>query len=286
MLQVISEISVNGFVSGSGPTCNEDSIFSSENVLVVIDGATGLNGIHLTNEGSDAAWLSRRLRDFLKSELTNVDMTVPDILKRAAKQIKKELDEKGYYRFENAYPSAGIAVVRQNNGFLECFSLGDVPVMVSDKSGNVRYICDEALSKRDEEVIEKMKKIHEQTNCTVAEARQRVSDILLKNRLEMNQVGAYYIFEPTGAGIDHIKNDNIPLKDISEISLMTDGYYAALSCFNIIKNREEFMRFLADGKAEEILSSLKALAFHDSNLNQFPRFKIMDDASVIVARIE
>ncbi len=285
MFQVISEISVNGFVGDFVPTCNEDSVFSSENFLVVIDGATGLNGVHLTNDGSDAAWMSKRLRDILKSGLRSPDMTIPDILKTAADQIKCELDDMGYSRLENSYPSAGMALIRQIDNYLECFSLGDVPVLLYEKNGSVRFICDDALSKRDEKVIEKMRELRERTNCTIAEARQKVSDILLKNRLAMNQKDAYYIFEPTGAGIDHITSEKVPSKDVCAVALMTDGYYSALSCFNIVSSREKFMRDLADGKAEEILSSLKSLAFNDSNLNQFPRFKLMDDTSVIAAKI-
>lgn len=284
MLKTISKLSINGFVSGKGEVCNEDSVFSSENVLVVIDGATGLNGIHLTDSDTDAAWLSQRLCSLLGEGLSDLSSAVPEILKRSAAQLKTELDEMGYDRYENSYPSAGVAVARLNNGMLECFSLGDVPVVVTKKDGSLLYICDGALSARDDKVIEKMKSIHEQTGCTVAQARQQVNDILLKNRLEMNQKGAYYCFEPTGAGIDFITHKDIPIEDISLIALMSDGFYAAVSCFKIISGNEELMRQLTDGKAEEILHSIKSLAHEDTDLNRFPRFKIMDDSSVIAAK--
>lgn len=286
MFKIVSELSENGYIEGTGYTCNEDRIFSSDYFLVVVDGATGLNGIYLTNEGSDAAWLSKNLCDFLIAELSDIEMTVPEILKKTAKQLKSRLDKMGYENISNSYPSAGIAIVRQNRNFLECFSLGDVPILISDKNGNTICICDEALSNRDEQVIKRMKEIHLQTGCSVAEARKMVSDILLKNRLEMNQDGAYYVFDPTGAGIDYITTDTIPLENISDIALMTDGYYAALSCFNIVKSQDEFMNLLGNGKAKEIFNSIKSLAFEDRDLNEFPRFKVMDDASVIVANIK
>lgn len=284
MIKIISQLSVNGYVSGKGEVSNEDRIYSSENLLVVIDGATGLNGIHLTESDTDAAWLSQRLCSLLSEWLPDTGSTVPEILKRAAAQIKSELDKMGYDRYDNSYPSAGVAIARLNKNTLECFSLGDVPVIITQKDNNLRYICDGALSARDDKVIEEMKKIHEKTGCTVAQARQQVNDILLKNRLEMNQEGAYYCFEPTGAGIDFITHEDIPIEDVSHIALMSDGFYAAVSCFKIINSRKELMRQLAYGKADSILNSLKSMAYEDNDLNRFPRFKIMDDASVIVAK--
>ncbi len=284
MLKTICQLSVNGYISGKGEVSNEDSVYSSDNFLVVVDGATGLNGIHLTDKDTDAAWLSQRLCGLLSEWLPDTGSTVPEILKRAAAQIKSELDEMGYDRYDNSYPSAGAAIARLNKDTLECFSLGDVPVIVTQKDNSLRFICDGALSARDDKVIEEMKQIHERTGCTVAQARRQVNDILLKNRLEMNQEGAYYCFEPTGAGIDFITHEDIPIEDIANIALMSDGFYAAVSCFKIISNKEELMRQLADGKANDILNSLKSLAYADNDLNRFPRFKIMDDASVIAAK--
>lgn len=286
MLKTITKLSVNGYVSGKGEVANEDSVFAAKSFLVVIDGATGLNGIHLTDKDTDAAWLAQRLCELLSHDLSDLSASVPEILKKAAAQIKSELDAMGYDKYENSCPSAGAAIARLNGDKLECFSLGDVPVIISKKDGSVKYICDGALSARDDKVIEQMKAIHDKTGCTVAEARQQVNDILLKNRIEMNQDGAYYCFEPTGSGIDHITHEEVPLADISAIALMSDGFYAALSCFKIVSDQAQLMRLLTDGKAEQILNSLKSLAHEDCDLNRFPRFKIMDDSSVIVAKPE
>lgn len=286
MLKTISKLSINGFVNGKGEVCNEDRVFADERFLIVIDGATGLNGIHLTDNYTDAAWLSDRLCELLSRELFDLNASIPEILEKSAVRIKTELDAMGYDKYENSYPSAGVAIARLSGNHLECFSLGDVPVIIAKKDGSVRYICDDALSVRDDKVIELMASIHEQTGCTVAETRQQVNDILLKNRLEMNQEGAYYCFEPTGAGIGHITNDRIPLAETAAIALMSDGFYAALSRFKIVSSREELMQLLINGKAEEILNSLKMLAHEDHTLNRFPRFKIMDDSTVVVAKLQ
>lgn len=285
MIKTISALSANGYVSGKGEVYNEDSIYSSENFLVVIDGATGLNGIHLTDKGTDAAWLSQRLCGILSDRLSDTGCAVTEILKNAAALIKSELDALGYDKFEDSYPSAGVAIARLNGNTLECYSLGDVPVIITKKDGGLLYICDSALSARDNKVIEEMKRLHEETGCTVAKARLLVNDILLKNRLEMNREGSYYCFEPKGDGIDHVTHLDISADDAAFIALMSDGFYSAVSCFKIIDGNEELMRQLADGKAEMIVDSIRTLAHGDEDLNTYPRFKIMDDTSVVAAKM-
>ena len=280
MFKVISSICEKGSAD-----FNEDSILVSDNYLAVIDGATGLNGIHLTQDGSDAAWLSRRLCELLKDGLSNLSIAVPETLKSAASTIKAELDNLGYNKFENSYPSAGVAIVRQKNDNLECFTLGDTPILLLYKDKSVKCFCDDSLVKLDDTVIKRMVEIHDQTGCTILEARKQVNDILIENRMKMNHKGGYYIFEPSGAGIDFIKSLSVPKADIEAVALMTDGYYAVLSCYDIITDPDKLMQSLLAGKAHDLLNSLKELAYEDNDLNRYPRFKVMDDATVIAAKL-
>lgn len=280
MFDVISAICEKGSAD-----FNEDSILSSNDFLAVIDGATGLNGIHLTPEGTDAAWLSKRLCELLKDGLSNLDVAIPKTLKSVAVTIKTELDNYGYSRFENSYPSAGVAIVRQKNENLECFTLGDTPILLLYKDNSVKCFCDDSLVKLDDTVIERMVDIRNKIGCTILEARKQVNDILLENRMKMNHKGGYYIFEPSGAGIDFIKSLSVSIADIEAVALMTDGYYAALSCFDIITDPRKLMQSLLARNSHDLLDQIKELAYEDNELNRYPRFKVMDDASVIVAKL-
>lgn len=277
MFEIISAISV------SGNKCNEDAILCSDKFLVVVDGATGLEGIHLTDANSDASWLSNRICELLEKSLDQTDIKITDILKMAAKTIKFELDNMGYDAYAKAsYPSASIAIVRQNKNYLECFTLGDAPIFLSINS-EINCIYDDTVSMRDNAVIDKMIAIHKETGCSMIEARKEIDNLLLINRREMNQEGAYYIFEPSGAGIDNAIMKTILSNNVQFVSLMTDGFLAIESCYNIVNSHESLMKSLIEGKSEILLSMLQKRSKKDSALELYPRFKLIDDASVIVA---
>lgn len=277
MFKVISAISEKGGLY------NEDAFVYSDTYFVVIDGATGLNGIHLTPGPTDAAWLAGRLAQLLKEKLPDTDAPVPGILKSAAAILKRELDALGYDRYEKAYPSACVSVARVREDLLECFTLGDAPVFVFMNDQTVCCLHDDSVARRDARVIDEMIKIHQCTGCTVAEALVQVQDHLKKNRQEMNRHGAYYIFEPTGQGIDHMQAKTFLLSDILSAALMTDGFYAVLSTYGLVKDQRGFMRALNEGQAEKLLNELKTRSFQDPGLNRYPRFKIMDDATILFA---
>lgn len=198
MFEIISAI------TKQGGKCNEDAILFSKKYVAVVDGATGLENIHLTDAESDAAWMSHRLCELLKKNLPNTRVTLKSILRKAAYTIKLELDALGYKSHSTSYPSASVAIIRQKGNFLECLTLGDTSIILST-NGQIRHIYDETVALQDKIVIDRMVDIHTQTRCNVCEARQEVDNQLLKNRHQMNKRGAYYIFEPTGKGIGHSK---------------------------------------------------------------------------------
>lgn len=277
MFEIISAI------TKPGGQCNEDAILVSREYMVVVDGATGLEKIHLTNAESDAAWMSHRLCELLEEYLPNTHVSLVNILGKAARAIKRELDGFGYTAHPRAYPSASVAIARQRGKLLECLTLGDAPIFLT-LSRQVKVIYDNSVALRDKVVIDKMIDIHNQTGCDVSEARQKVSEQLLENRRQMNKPGAYYIFEPTGRGIKHSKTCVFRRADVQFISLMTDGFSAAQSCYRLVNSREELMIQLIHGEADKLLESLEKESYSDPQFNRFPRFKLMDDASVIVAR--
>lgn len=65
---------------------------------------------------------------------------------------------------------------------------------------------------------------------------------------------------------------------------MTDGFSAVQSCYRLVDSYEEMMAYLVRGRADELLASLEKQSREDPTFNRFPRLKLMDDASVIVAR--
>ena len=48
--------------------------------MFIIDGASGLNGLHLTDFPSDAAWLAEKLSQGLKEHLLHTELPLSQIL--------------------------------------------------------------------------------------------------------------------------------------------------------------------------------------------------------------
>ena len=272
---------ISSFCEKGSASVNEDAIFVSDNCLAVIDGATGLNNIHLTSSDSDAAYLSNRLSELLNE--SNLD-DIPATLKEAAFIIKQELDALGY-DLENSYPSAGIAIAKINDDMLDCYTLGDPLILLKHKNSAMISIQDKSLVELDDLAINKMIELHEKTGCSIFKARQQINDLLIENRLKMNTPDGYYIFDPTGVGIDYINYFSIPVEDVKSIALMTDGFYAVQFCYNIVEDNKELLNLLLNNKIDFLIDKLKELSYNDDNLNIYPRFKVMDDVSIIVSKI-
>ena len=281
-------INIISAFSEQGNKYNEDSFFYSDNFFVVIDGATGLNEKKLTSSKTDAAWLAQRLKKLLKKDLANLNCSVVDILKKEAQIIKSELDNMGYNMFTSSefYPSACVSIVRINKNNLECYSLGDSPIFIIKRNNDLITLYDNSVELMDNRVLSQMINLHKKTGCSIYCARNNavINDMLINNRSKMNQNNSYYIFEPTGIGIDHIKKTIVPLTDISAFALMTDGFYSVLSTYKIVQGNRELMYQLINGKALNLFYQLKELAYADTTFNKYPRLKMIDDATVIVAK--
>lgn len=282
MIKIISAF------SKSGNKYNEDAFICSDVFFVVVDGATGLNNIKLTSSETDAAWLANSLCELLKRDLINTDESITKILHKEAFVIKKELDYIGYnqVKYSNYYPSACVSIVRINKQNLECYTLGDSPILILKKDGKVICLRDNSVDKMDKKVLSQMVNLRQRTGCSISYARQNrnINDMLMNNRLKMNQKGAYYIFEPTGQGINQIKKIILPLSEILAFALMTDGFYSVLSTYNIVKTNKELMIQLLNGNANNLYNTIKTLSFEDTTFNKYPRFKPIDDATIIVAK--
>ncbi len=281
-------INIISAFSKRGNKYNEDSFIYSDNSFVVVDGATGLNGIKLTSSETDAAWLAKRICDLLRKDLMDSSNSINKILKKEANIIKSELDNLGYKQFKhsNIYPSACVSIVRINGKNLECYTLGDSPILILKKNNELISLYDNSVEKMDKKVLSQMINLRRRTGCDISYARQyqSINNMLIENRLKMNTKKSYYIFEPTGQGIDHIKKTIIPLSEILAFTLMTDGFYSVLSTYNIVKTNEDLMLRLLEGNALQLFNNIKFLSSSDITFNKYPRFKPIDDATVIVAK--
>jgi len=262
-----------------GATHNEDAIYTCEKFAFVIDGATGLLKENISDMASDAQWFSQTLKKYLIENLTNCSLSIKDIIKNAILEINKKYDHfKGADKITSK-PSASIALFRINKDILEYFILGDCSLIIRYKTNNLKHLKLDDLSKLDKANIKKMKKIATQKSINVIEARSLINDSLVKTRLSQNTEGSYWIISDNLEAVNHSLCGNIPIKNISQIVGLSDGFSQIFDKFKFY-TKKELLQLLNTSSIEDIYKTLWRLQEEDKFCNNYPRFKIRDDASI------
>lgn len=271
-----------------GSSVNEDALTYGADFGIVIDGATGLNGIHLTSGESDAAWMSSRLAGLLSQELAESSAGTADVVRHCAARIRDELVGFGYDADDpDAFPSACVSIVRLLDDALECYVLGDSPlyVQMKDRDGGYVELYDRSVPNRDGAIVARMKELSRTENCSVREALAFVGDSLRKNRSERNTEGAYWVFDPTGTGADRALVERFKLDEVKSVTLMTDGYYDVFDTFGIVGSVDELLAAEEPKDVDALLARMVEAAGSDPDFSRYPRFKQMDDATVLRLRV-
>jgi len=262
-----------------GQTHNEDAVFVCDKFGFVIDGATGLLKENISSMPSDAQWFSQTLKNYLIEHLPNLSISLKTVIKNAIIEIDKLYNQFDGSKMVKSKPSAGIALFRINNNILEYFILGDCSLIIRDNKNKLKHLKLDDLSKLDETNINKMKKIATEKNINVIEARSLINDHLIKTRLSQNTKGSYWIISDNPNATKHALCGNIALKNITQLVGLSDGFSQIFDKFNYY-TKEELLQNLCNLPIEKIYKTLWNLQEEDKFCNNYPRFKIRDDASI------
>lgn len=263
----------------------EDRMGWGDHFLFVIDGASGLTPAHVTKGDSDAAWLAEGLRRSLLKLLPQENYETVEILSLCAEELKQEYSKnwEQYYHTDPDYPSAGIAIVRQRRDRLECFALGDCTVAVERVDGTIQTLEETELSQLDRSALAEMVSLSRKTGCTILEAKQALNDVLIHNRNLRNHEGGYWIFDPSGKGIPHGRTMGIPISEFKAITIMTDGFSQLIEPFGVASSAEDLHRMMTSAGIATLAGQLFARQEADANCGEYPRFKMRDDTTAILA---
>ncbi len=273
----------------AGHLTNEDSFLIGKSYVAVIDGATGLEGIHHTDANSDAAWLSVRLCELLREPLEDVTRSIEEILSDCASRLKQELISMGYedHAAEYLFPSACVSILRVQPEALEYYLLGDAPIVLMDAAEKTSLYRDSTVPLRDQSVIQSVLENAHKNGTSFITELPKAKDNLRFNRTQMNQSEGYAIFNPYGTGINKAVHGTIPVSELAlplSFSLFSDGFEELISLYHTY-TPAELQSLLEKGEALQVYEKLKALALAEDSMNQYPRLKDLDDATAVWGRI-
>ena len=273
------------FATKAGLVHNEDAVYADPDLLIVMDGASGLNGIHLTPAPTDACWLAGETVSRLADRLKRPENSIPQALADTAAELKAQMFSYGYQDDPFAFPSGSLMLAREAGDRIELFSLGDCTALAAfhdDRS--VLHFHDDAVTRLDGMVLSGAAELAREKGISVADALPHFHGMLVGNRMQRNKEGGYWIFEPAGLGIHHGQSLLLPKAEVRSLALMSDGFYDIVEQEDGPTHRQ-LLEWLETAPADELIRQLFAQLEKDPQLNRLPRFKTKDDATVAFARV-
>ncbi|MBR2891402.1 MAG: hypothetical protein IKC22_03375 [Bacilli bacterium] len=249
---------------------NEDRFIVGNNYWIVIDGATPL--IKKNNEN-----LARYMVDYIKK---NIDKYKGRIKDRLIKLSSDLYDELKLVSNDAAYkPSASLAYVELIDEVFYVGVLGDCEVTIKTNNNEIIRCFKDDLSKLDAISLTRLQEEASKRNINVKDARKYIIDTLIKHRRLINQSGGYQAYTISDNLEFREYSFSIESKKVKEIYLYSDGFSASFQQLKIYDKHEDLFKHTLDIKLE--VEKIVKTAFSDGNCNKYPRFKKIDDITII-----
>ena len=244
---------------------NEDAIVIKDDLFVVFDGATGLR--EKTTDKSQASEMVLVMKKALETSKI-------DDFEAFLYQLAIDLQVTYNYTGDKSMrPSASLAALHIKDNMAYLYQLGDCAI--SYETNQLHRFSDQRLVKLDH--IGKKLLVHYMKETDFNHAITLVKPTLIKHRNLLNEPNGYMAFQPNLVPEFIVKKQIIRLKHLTSFLIYSDGYYSARDTFNLFNNHQTFFC----SNIEQTISNIKLRAYEDNQLISYPRFKIIDDISVI-----
>lgn len=249
---------------------NEDRFIIGKNYAVVIDGATPLKKSRSFNE---ANWMV----DYIKKHFNRYKGCVKNRLERLSEDVYRELALKTYD--EDYLPSASACWIEFSNSKLTIGILGDCEVTAISKEGLISRFFDDRLEILDKKAIAEMVDIAKEKNIHINTARQYIEETLVKHRKLANKPQGYPALLPSPKAKINEKKYEIETGNLKTVYLYSDGFSQAFNNLKIYSSHTEMFKKITD--VDEEIKKIKDVSFSDGRYDLYPRFKKIDDITVV-----
>ena len=246
---------------------NEDRFVVSKCVYGVIDGATELSVDYSVKRKTSASVLSA----FLKKELEKFrGGDISEYLQR----LSRVCYEDGF-----APASCGVALAVVDGNCVTFYCLGDCEIVFKTTDGGIHRLKQEKITELDESAICVLKNIAKDKGISIKQARPLINDILIKNRNMKNTPNGYDVFEPMEKPMFTPLIYSVDRNLLDRAFIFTDGFSVSFSQLGLLNS----YRNLFDEGVDvlDVCKSIKNVLKADYDFNKFPRFKLVDDITVV-----
>jgi hypothetical protein len=256
---------------GSGS--NEDWVFASSSLIVMIDGATARTETGCVH---GITWYATQLGSALSSLAS--DRKIP-LTQALAMAIRHVADQHRQCDLSHpGAPSAAIAALRWNERSLEYLILGDITVVL-DVSGQLQIVTDGRVDRTATNERATANRFPIGTpEKNEALIRMKRAELAARNRPDGYWIAAS---DPTVA--EHAITDTTPATELRRLVALTDGAARIVVLFELM-DWTGLLDLLAESGPNEVIRRTRALEAADPLGQRWPRNKRSDDATIVFAQ--
>ena len=249
---------------------NEDRFVIGKNYYMVIDGATPLIK---ENNFNEACWMV----NFIKKNIDKYNGPIKNRL--------YELSIEGYNKLpvktkdEDYLPSASLSYIEFDDEYIYAYTLGDCEVTIKTKDDKIIRCFNDELSKLDNIAINELIEHSKEKKIHLSKARPYITSTLIKHRKLINKENGYSAYTLSPNPIINMSEYKIKKDNVKEIYIYSDGFSQAFENLNIYSSHYEM--FKNDLNIEDEINKIVYTSFNDKYCDQYPRFKKIDDITII-----
>lgn len=283
-----ARLHIEALRSVSAGSINDDCIGFSSTAAWVIDGATDVLERPLIDDRSDAAWIAHAICDWLSKHSDASRCSLEDLIIELSHFLSEQFAQ-GARRQPRArweYPSAAGLIVRLTGDDLEFVSLADCALLVEYQDGHVQRF---GAAARTASISGNKHALLRSNAHTMSLQRAGLRDTRLvkdrEARSRLNLDPGYGVLSITPPPARYVVKGRIKSKRIRRFLLASDGYMRLVDLFGLFDNHSLLQASFEQGP-EQMMGQLRKLEEVDKECLAYPRTKVSDDASVLLASIK
>ena len=259
--------------AGDDRTDNEDWYAATDDLVVVLDGATIRTDTGCVH---GLPWYVRQLGAAIVASAQNHDYDLRQVLADAISTVAA-LHADTCDLTHPGTPSAAAGIVRLGHGTVDWLVLGDITVLVDAEDG-LAVFTDNRVSQTG---------LAERRECDryLIGTAEKATALLEMKRVELaarNTAGGYWIASTDPAAVDHAHVDSVPRARVLRFAVCSDGAMRALALTSI-STHDGIMAILRGSGPAALIDLVRNAERHDPLGKRVPRNKATDDATAVFA---
>ena len=266
-------------ITDAGRTVNEDGSGTAGSLAWIADGAGSAGPPRFPRHGTDAAWLVREVGRCINRIIDDYDPKTPQTT--ALGMLEAYLDGKWGARSQNdpaGGPTCCLALAElRGQGEVDIAVLGDVVALIPCLDGQLRTFSDDRVKPFEALSLAALGDAPRDDGDMPPVARARIQ----ANRALMNTPQGFPLVCPPAKWSVHMMRETFTLAPGRPLVLVTDGFYRLVDVFGRYTDATLYDA-CAKRAGKTLLAELRAIEEDDADMTRYRRFKVHDDATMLV----